>query len=1084
MLLAGSGSLFKIPPQPSGAERNFYRCVYVQSSVSADDVKVWIQADTPDANTTIALGWAAAGVGVTESGIANESTVPSGVTFASPASRVAAADGGDFTTGQFRALWIRFRIAANATPNRLETFRLGASGIAAVGSVAPSITSNGGNATAAISVAEGETFVTTLTASGNPAGAWSIIGGADAAAFGLVGNDLEFVDPKDYEIPSDANSDNAYEVTVSVQNASGSDTQAITVNVTDVVEGGALAHQNVPASSYPITQNQTYSLAQHATGGTPPYTYDVDNPSGLAALGITLNTSTGLLTASGSASVGESTASFQFGVTDSAVALSAPVISGGASQNFPLAEGQTAVASFTVTGSPTPSVTLGGADAAFFSYNGGVLTISARDFESPVDANADNVYICTLTATNSQGTFVKTVTVSITDVNEGGGVSTLNQSITLLPTSTGVHPYVFGHGFKQGDVKAGDSIVVNAANYQSAILTTWPDDGSARTALIAISDTFSSTVTPKSFTLTGGAAPAGTALTESAITSSGHTASIQIGSIGTVSLASVIGLVNNGTRNSKGLVANRVSGPLMSEFKYYSNVGSDLHLAVFITVRIFSTGRMWIRFTVENGWFKVANPGQKDYTATITVNGAQKLSEAITHLHHTRWSMEYWTGADSGIIPTHNKAYLKSTKLLPNFQGGMSEANLASLTQTVVPYQQANIPTTLGDGGFSYHIGIYPRWDVAAIVSNDVRAWKGLIANAHALGKFGLFYRDETTMIPPLPSSYLQWSIDSGGSYDENGAGVNMTPAPSGGVPQYWSPSHPPAPPLVAALLTADDYYIETCGFMAITKVLTTGTIARNNLSLLGGQVRTLGWGMLTLFQAAGILPSGTLRNELMSVIGNNMTYRRSVWVDGSRANNMGAIHFYAGGGEGSTYDPGNGKWVDAPWMHKFTCLAFAYGWDLGLPYSTQQKSNHQVLRDHCYKLPIGLAGDGSAGTWCFRAGGVYSMPFLQQENQDTGAFYTNFGDAYAAFNAYYSIPNFACTPGSHWMISATADAAGQDQFLQASGWITQTSCLAFAEDHGVAGASQALDRLQASSTYTTYEPQWQNDPLWSIKPR
>ena len=86
----------------------------------------------------------------------------------------------------------------------------------------------------------------------------------------------------------------------------------------------------------------------------------------------------------------------------------APVITshgGGASASLSVAENTTAVTTVTAT-DPDAGQTLsysitGGADATKFTINAstGVLTfVTAPNFESPTDANADNVYLVQVTA--------------------------------------------------------------------------------------------------------------------------------------------------------------------------------------------------------------------------------------------------------------------------------------------------------------------------------------------------------------------------------------------------------------------------------------------------------------------------------------------------------------------------------------------------------------------------------------------------------------------------------------------------------------------------------------------------------------
>ena len=104
---------------------------------------------------------------------------------------------------------------------------------------APVITSNGAGATAAISVAENSTAVTTVTATDPDAGAtvsFSLAGGADAALFAINATTgaLSFLTAPDFEAPTDAGANNVYDVLVQASDGSLIDTQAIAVTITNV----------------------------------------------------------------------------------------------------------------------------------------------------------------------------------------------------------------------------------------------------------------------------------------------------------------------------------------------------------------------------------------------------------------------------------------------------------------------------------------------------------------------------------------------------------------------------------------------------------------------------------------------------------------------------------------------------------------------------------------------------------------------------------------------------------------------------------------------------------------------------------
>ncbi|WP_372718456.1 DUF4347 domain-containing protein [Novipirellula sp.] len=123
-----------------------------------------------------------------------------------------------------------------------QIFGFSLSGPMADANTAPVISSNGGGASAAINVIENTVAVTTVTATDADVPAqtltYSISSGADATKFTINSStgELSFVTPPNYEVPGDVGGDNVYDVTVSVSDGTYSDSQAITVTVTDADE--------------------------------------------------------------------------------------------------------------------------------------------------------------------------------------------------------------------------------------------------------------------------------------------------------------------------------------------------------------------------------------------------------------------------------------------------------------------------------------------------------------------------------------------------------------------------------------------------------------------------------------------------------------------------------------------------------------------------------------------------------------------------------------------------------------------------------------------------------------------------------
>ena len=176
--------------------------------------------------------------------------------------------------------------------------------VTAVNDNSPAITSNGGGATAAISIAENTTAVTTVTASDADLPAqtliYSISGGADAARFTIDGATgvLSFLAAPDYEAPTDAGANNVYDVTVQVSDGTLTDTQAIAVTVTAVNDNSPVITSNGGGAT------ATISIAENTTAVTTVTATDADLPvqtltysisGGADAARFTIDSATGVL---------------------------------------------------------------------------------------------------------------------------------------------------------------------------------------------------------------------------------------------------------------------------------------------------------------------------------------------------------------------------------------------------------------------------------------------------------------------------------------------------------------------------------------------------------------------------------------------------------------------------------------------------------------------------------------------------------------------------------------------------------------------------------------------------------------------
>ncbi|CAO4163445.1 DUF642 domain-containing protein [Methylorubrum populi] len=330
--------------------------------------------------------------------------------------------------------------------------------------VAPTVTSS-----ASASVAEGQTAAATVTATdpGTSALTYSL-SGTDAGLFAInaATGALTFRAAPSYTHPSDADHDNVYQVTVAASDGSLTTSQAMAITVTDVaptvtssasasVAEGQTAAATVTASD-PGTSALIYSLSgtdaglfaiNAATGAltfraAPSYTHpsDADHDN---VYQVTVAASDGSLS---------TTQAMAITVTDVA-----PTITSAASQT--VAENATAVMTVTATDPGTSALTYslsGGADAALFAIDAATGALSFRaapNYESPSDADQDNVFQVTVAVSDGSATGTQAVQITVTDLNEAPHATVASAS----PSVTEGQPGATITTFSITDPDAGDS---------------------------------------------------------------------------------------------------------------------------------------------------------------------------------------------------------------------------------------------------------------------------------------------------------------------------------------------------------------------------------------------------------------------------------------------------------------------------------------------------------------------------------------------------------------------------------------------------------------------------------------------------
>jgi VCBS repeat-containing protein len=337
---------------------------------------------------------------------------------------------------------------------------------------APVISSNEGGDTAAISIAENTTAVTTVVAT-DPEGAtvtYSITGGADSALFDIDEETgaLIFLAAPDFETPADDGTDNIYDVIVTASAGALADTQAIAVTVTNVnetpvntlpatfsgTEDTTLALTGISVADPDAGSNEV-QLTFQAPGFALTVATDVaggltagqvsNNGSGTIIIAATIaqinatlaatdgftiappadfngdTTLTMFITDGGSTGSGGQKSDIDTTTITFAAVADAPVITsngGGDTAAISVAEDATAVTTVVATdgdGDTLGYSITGGADAALFDIDedtGALTFITAPNFEAPADAGSNNVYDVIVTA--SDGTLSDSQAIAVT----------------------------------------------------------------------------------------------------------------------------------------------------------------------------------------------------------------------------------------------------------------------------------------------------------------------------------------------------------------------------------------------------------------------------------------------------------------------------------------------------------------------------------------------------------------------------------------------------------------------------------------------------------------------------------------------
>lgn len=121
-----------VTPEQSATGEVEYRCIFLQNDHATDtitDVKIWVYSNTPNANTTIAIGLDPAGKNTAADTISPSTEAPAGVTFSTPTDYAGGLSIGTMNAQDVYPVWIRRTTTAGAVASANDNFYLGVQGV-------------------------------------------------------------------------------------------------------------------------------------------------------------------------------------------------------------------------------------------------------------------------------------------------------------------------------------------------------------------------------------------------------------------------------------------------------------------------------------------------------------------------------------------------------------------------------------------------------------------------------------------------------------------------------------------------------------------------------------------------------------------------------------------------------------------------------------------------------------------------------------------------------------------------------------------------------------------------------------------
>jgi len=595
----------------------------------------------------------------------------------------------------------------------------------------------------------------------------------------------------------------------------------------------------------------------------------------------------------------------------------------------------------------------------------------------------------------------------------------------------------------------GQTALQGATTYQVVPISTW-DDGSIKHALVAGTTDLTANLA-KMLTFQRAAPPSGPNLTEASLVAANPSAAVTYGSYGTVSLSSLLG--------TSALVRAEHIGPAYASFQYITSFPNEASLRAVFYVQLWAGGKYRVRVAVENGTAP-STSSSKSGTATVTIAGVQQFNGSVSMPQGVRWDA---VGSNAPEVAVqHDAAYLRSTKLLPNYGYTQpASSTLTALPTSYTPMAKLGWEQDMGSPGYTEGIGLLPHWDALFATTGDGRALNSSIAHSRAFGSYSVFYRNPTTRAVPLFSAFPS-AVNGGDQEGMTGLGTNSL---------RWEVAHHPHAGYLAWLVTAERFHLETLQANAWAAWYTDsggGQTGANKLYT--SQTRARAWRYRTIASAAAVSPDGdAFKAECRASVMSNLNR----WQRDNVATNSPAT------GLAATYDDQDASaagFQRSLFEHLFLVASVGWSWDQEMQLSATDRTTMQQVRDYLYRIPAGLTGRGPGfGEFSWRRA---TGPYRTTVGPTSSTYYATWGQVYTATYGD-ALDSTAGLP----IIESYADDPSAVAFPE-SNWGHVWTALSYAADHGAAGAAEGYARLTGASNWASNAVKFNDRPQYGVARR